>query len=78
MGTVAAWDGRLKELADYRKSTGTAMFLQSTAKSIAVGRNPKEQLLHQKERHRYDHLRIQALESLGLNGTAQAPPGKAV
>jgi hypothetical protein len=30
----AAWDERLKELADYRKSTGTAMFLPLQKNSI--------------------------------------------
>jgi hypothetical protein len=78
MGTVAAWDGRLKELADYRKSTGTAMFLQSAAESIAVGLEPKgKQLLHQMERHRImTHLYESRHWKACSEWTAQAPPGR--
>jgi hypothetical protein len=33
MGSIKPlWEDRLSELADYRKSTGTAMFLGNTAK----------------------------------------------
>jgi hypothetical protein len=58
------WEDRLSELADYRKSTGTAMFLKySETPSWLNGSNPatvqafnvrKKDIIH-------DALRIQAL-----------------
>jgi hypothetical protein len=69
----------LSELADYAKSTGTAMFLRATKKTAwYLGRNPKEYRLHlERKEIAYHPARIQALESLGFewNGTSQ-PSGR--
>jgi hypothetical protein len=72
MGQPSAAKDRLSELADYRKSTVTAMFLRATKKTKAcyLGRTQRKQYrLHLKE-IAYHPARIQALESMVLNGSA--------
>jgi hypothetical protein len=62
----------LSELADYRKSTGTAMFLQNTtAKTLRLGHGSNQRIntgCTRKTSH-MTLLRIQELESLGLSGS---------
>jgi hypothetical protein len=52
-----------EQLADYRKSTGTAMFLEIHRKpNWVIGSNPKKQYRLQQERHVAHASRIQELE----------------
>jgi hypothetical protein len=40
---IPSWEERLKELADYRKIHGTAMFLNATVKTLQVGKLGRKQ-----------------------------------
>jgi hypothetical protein len=79
----ATWGDRLRELVDYRKNHGHCNVPKNYSEypQLAnwVVKQRKQYRLHlEGKRSHMTFFRIQALENVGLNGTAKAPPGKTV
>jgi hypothetical protein len=79
----ANWQSTLSELADYRKIYGHCNvpknYRENSKLAYWVVRQRQQYKLHREgKRSRMTLPRIQALKSLGLNGTASVPPGKSV
>jgi hypothetical protein len=66
----------LNELADYRKSTGTAMFLNTTAEQHqagSLGRSKGDNTSCSERKSPMTDFRIQALEDLGFDEQSHTP-----
>jgi hypothetical protein len=74
-------EDRLSELADYRKIHGHCNVPRNYSEktlSWLIGSQTKGATAPRRKKIVYNASRIQELESLDLNGTVTAPPGRTV